>query len=558
MIYRIDQISKLSGIALTDKIGFGKHSGKHLWEIPESYWRYMSTTGSCNADIVICKSKEAKEAFARIPKVQPANELPVYTASDIEAAPFTLRPPQHREIMRFPGRNRVLINGAIGSGKTIIALMMSHLYGYRKTLIICPRTIHSSFAEKIQKFTGKSVIRLYGPVRDRVDMIYSTNAQFYIINPEVFSVPDKKIGKDQKYNERMDALIQSRQELTEAIAAARFEFAIMDEAHLYLQNHSNATYKALRTLQKYIPAVYPMTGTVYTEGRLERAVDLLHFMNPALFGGRAITSIYKELFELDSYYRPAAPKPGTRELISRIMAENSMVITKEELKLPTPVEEIVEVEMSGDWLDAYMRAWKSFEIMAGDETIEITAKIAQITRLRQISGGSVLGTRFKNNKIQTMLDVVSEYGTESFGVVCQYHEDIALVSDALAKAGYKFGVISGKITGPNRDRVIADFRARRIQGIILQQGTGGVGIDGIQEISRFCCQYSGSYSSSQTEQTDGRWVRDGQLTNAVFHRIHAVLPGGEFSQDQLMAMAVKLKIETSEEFMKFVLVRLAA
>jgi len=88
--------------------------------------------------------------------------------------------------------------------------------------------------------------------------------------------------------------------------------------------------------------------------------------------------------------------------------------------------------------------------MAGDETVRDHAKIAQITRLRH-TGGSVSRTRFKHKKIQTMLDVVSEYGQESSVSSASIMRILRLYLNALIKANINRRDLR-ESTGPARDK----------------------------------------------------------------------------------------------------------
>lgn len=552
MITSISQIPKLSGPALLDEIAFGKHRGKYLWEVPDNYWQYMEGIGACNYGVVITKVNEALKVKSEYKDVAPVvSTLPKYTASDL---PSWLYDYQVRELLRISGMSRAIINGCIGSGKTLLALVLSELYGYKKALITCPQTIHRSWIGKIVERTGQSYIRLNGTIDERTDILKNTNYTYYLINQESFMDFEADITKLKKSQELMAKKKESYKALLDAMIKASFEFAFFDESHLYLQNHSTSIYKSVKSLLKYIPNAYLMTGTFFTEGREERAVDQLHLINPSLFGNKAITKIYKEWFYLDSYYKPAAIKPEYAPILAKIIADNSIIIRPEELKLPKPIHEVRDIIMHGDQLQAYIKASKEMEIELTSETVDITAKIALIVRQRQISGGVVLGHRFKDNgKIKELIDVISEYGKESFAVVCQYLDEIELVKETLTKKKYSVCVVSGNVTGHARDEAIESFIEKRNQVILLQLDTGGVGIDGLQQVCRFCVIYSSTYQSSRIDQLVGRFVRTGQSTNVVFTWLKNILPVADMSIDEKMELSVSKKIEREKDFIDLIM-----
>lgn len=545
MITNLKQIETLSGLALTQKLGIGKHKGKHLWELPDDYLRYCAKNGYFDYDKVRAKIEESKT----IKLIDPIKSvLPVYTESDLSD---WLYPYQKRELMRFPGRSRIIINGCIGSGKTIMALELARLYGYRKTLITVPKTVHSSWINKIMDRTNQSYIRLNGSLEERAELLLNTNYTFYLINQESFTKYETKEMPIGKIKDRQDKMNKLYQDLLEAVILARVEFAFFDESHLYLQNHSTATYKNIKLMLQYVPHPYLMTGTFFSEGREERAVDQLHLINPSLFADRPITTIYKERFILDDHYKPVMLDPKFIPALTKLIANNSMVIHSDELKLPKPIFQTHEIEMHGDLWRAYQKAEREMLIEMQSDDVSIPAKIALITRLRQISGGSVLDQRFKDNdKLTELKNVVSEYGGDPFIIGCQYKDEIEIIKDKLKS--YKIAVISGDITGVNRDKAINDFRNKRVQCLIIQLDSG-IGLDGLQDVCRFCVIYSGTYQSSKLEQFYGRLVRVGQMTNAVFTFLRHVRPDGNPSIDEIMAAAVDSKNEKTEEFMNMIM-----
>jgi superfamily II DNA or RNA helicase len=539
MITSFKQIEKLSGIKLTQRIGFGKYKDKHLWEIPSEYIEYMSNIGACNLQATISQIKKAKEIYTqtRIDKAQKTTlqKFDKYQISDYilkDADTVKRNAAQVRELLRFNGKSNIIINGCIGSGKTIIGIENIKLYSKPgdKTLIVCPISVFNSvWVDKIKKFhPEKSYHILTDKIADRIDELNNINVDIYITNPDAL--------RNENY------LI--------ALCRKGFTFAFFDEAHLYLSNHSSATYKHCKILIESIPHNWPLTGSFITDGREWKAVDIAYAFG--IFND-SISAVYRRYFNFDNYYKPCSVKNGMYEELMTILGNNSMTILESELELPEPIFETREVLIEGDIERAYYQAIREQVINIKDTEIGIPAKIAELTRLRQISGGTmsikddkgqiIKRHRYKdNNKIKEVYNIVSEFkDDDKFIIICQYTEEIEMMKKEFPGCA----IISGQ------EKRFDDFINRDTRTLVMQLDTA-IGIDGLQDVCRYMIFYSNTYSFEKFRQAYGRIYRSGTLTNAVIYFIHAVLQTGQISIDQAMNETRTAKKENRDDCLNFI------
>ena len=60
MLSNFLELTKASGASLCDPIGFGKHKGKKVWEVPETYWQSFCTKNGYAYSSLLAKIDEAR------------------------------------------------------------------------------------------------------------------------------------------------------------------------------------------------------------------------------------------------------------------------------------------------------------------------------------------------------------------------------------------------------------------------------------------------------------------------------------------------------------------
>lgn len=149
--------------------------------------------------------------------------------------------------------------------------------------------------------------------------------------------------------------------------------------------------------------------------------------------------------------------------------------------------------------------------------LKVTASltITQIGKLQQLSGGFVYDDRDQLHYVGRAKLRKTKYllkrSTGPWLVFCKYRPEIDMLASEL-KGQYNFKVIHGGIKKADRVAIVRSFQSGKLDGLICQLKTGGVGLD--LYASNYVVCYSISHSRIDFEQLRKRVHRRGQ-TRAV-------------------------------------------
>ena len=105
------------------------------------------------------------------------------------------------------------------------------------------------------------------------------------------------------------------------------------------------------------------------------------------------------------------------------------------------------------------------------------------------------------------------------------------------------------IAGGRNDRldVREQFMAGKLDGLVIQQQAGGVGMDGLQTISRDMFVYSQNYSRTLREQAIARLKRGGAIGSIVLNDLLTSCDGSA-TADGLIMTSIDKKDKDFREF----------
>jgi len=151
----------------------------------------------------------------------------------------------------------------------------------------------------------------------------------------------------------------------------------------------------------------------------------------------------------------------------------------EELTGPKPVFHTIKVKMRGYQRRVYDRLKESGHVRLRDGTrIKPEVEVAKLVKLRQITSGFLYDEdmnvhwvgRAKMRKLMILLRDIPK----PLPIFCLYRPELELLEELLPG---RVGVLSGKVKGEDRLKVQEDFQAGKLDYILCQTRTGGVGID---------------------------------------------------------------------------------
>ncbi|MBK6965051.1 MAG: DEAD/DEAH box helicase [Bacteroidales bacterium] len=157
-------------------------------------------------------------------------------------------------------RKTAIIADEMGLGKTlqaiITAIQKKAVFGFRKTLVVCPASLKEQWKKEIEKFTNEKALVVDGLPDEREKLYHGEEYFFYIINYET--------------------ILRDRQ----ALNKSNFDFLILDEAQR-IKNYETKTASSVSKL--LVKHVLVITGTPI-ENRLIDIFSLVSAINPQFFG----------------------------------------------------------------------------------------------------------------------------------------------------------------------------------------------------------------------------------------------------------------------------------
>ena len=169
--------------------------------------------------------------------------------------------PYQKEGVEFALFKKVaIIADEMGLGKTVqaaaAAVLKKQIFGFSKTLVVCPATLKAQWKKEIEKFTNETALVVSGTPSERERQYLSDEHFFFIVNYETIL---------------RDSL---------AINNAGIDFLILDEAQRFKNYETKTSSSIKRLLPKHTLVI---TGTPI-ENRLIDIFSIIGVLDPYFFG----------------------------------------------------------------------------------------------------------------------------------------------------------------------------------------------------------------------------------------------------------------------------------
>jgi SNF2 family DNA or RNA helicase len=496
-------ILSANGQALLQPLGFSKkYRGKRITEIPDDYWKWLAKEAHIDYTALQAKIQEART-------YKPSTTRPVVT--DLSRVTPTLYEHQKAFQVRFGTQNYGAAFFDIGTGKTrtILEHMRLRWMPGDKALVLCPKSVFSSWQREIKAFTPHfSSITVAGTASQKLTYL-SLKRDIYVTNYETLLS-----------NQVLQALVE-----------AGFTWLICDESHK-VKSHSAQTTKRLINLSANIEMRFIMTGTPITNTEADIWSQSVILDRGATFG-TSFSRFYNSYFTKGQYgwYQGEFIQSRDAAFKAAVASFSMRVLKHECLDLPKVLPDMIrDVELSGEALKYYRKMRDEALIVLKDKTIEARYKIVEMRRLHQICGGGIGPERFNCDKLDELMDVIDEIGRPVV-VSAIYRDEIRAIVQAVKKSGRRVSYIAGDVTDKDRQERIRAFCARELDVIVLQQQAAGTGIDGLQRVCSNMVFFSWDHQWEAGQQMKGRIDRPGQEDHPQYIYLRAVLPMGKATID---------------------------
>ncbi len=415
------------------------------------------------------------------------------------------------------GRDRVVFWCDIGTGKTLIALYLSILWGCKSTLVVCPNSAIRTWEDEIKKHTNKKSEVLRGEKEKRQFRALNSNKDFCILNYEGLKAVygarnpgDKEKGKKGKFEPTWSMINQ-----------AQWDCIIFDEMHNVRSPYIITTRLAFN-LSRNVGNVVMMTGSPISKDELDLWSEY-HVLNQGASLGRNYLNFRAQYFKQGWF--DWTIKPGSRErILNRVAPVTIRYGIEECVDLPPDTRIVRYIEMSDEQkkttqeIEEELRA--EFEIgeLTLSNAMTKSSKLAQITAgflyVRDDEGQKQVH-RFKQNpKMEALMDCLEEFEGKCL-IFHEFVEEGRLIEEALDKAKIEYASLRGEIDAEQRDKNLTRFlddKACRV--LIAHPKCGGESLN--LQCANVAIFYANSYSGAIVRrQEEGRIHRAGQEADRV-------------------------------------------
>lgn len=233
-----------------------------------------------------------------------------------------------------------------------------------------------------------------------------------------------------------------------------------------------------------------------------------------------------------------------RHRLSKIIAPHCLRVVKED------VLDLPEMQKRYEWVTLRGKQRVLYEemrdkLVASGMDLTAPLKVTQMSKLQQITGGYVIDDNGYTHavgraKMRRVASILKRLQNEPAVIFTRYVAEAQGIARELIRLGRSVATITGETGKADRTRIVEMFQEGRLQTIVSQIKTGGVGID----LYRSChlIVYSPTFSHIDFDQAIARVYRRGQTRAVTIYMIAAQNTIDEYIYEALVSKQRKTKI----------------
>lgn len=323
----------------------------------------------------------------------------------------------------------------------------------------------------------------------------------------------------------------------------------IDEETMIIIDESDSikNYQAGRTercveLGEIAPFKLAMTGTPITQG----IVDLFsqfEFLDSQIIGIGDFYSFRNRYAVMGGFGKKAIIGYQRVEELTDTIGKYVFQVRKRDVLTDLPESSYQEyaIEMSAEQKKLYKELKANLKLEYNGNKLTVASTINLMQRFSEITGGYYsyvdeeamekisidenVKIKYKkeylktNPKLKELLRIIGSMDREESVVIWAVSKmEIAAVSDALIKEYGPDSVVQmhGGIDEEGRTQNLDSFTAKKARFLVGNQGVGGIGLNGMQEVSAVMIYFSNDFSMRKRVQSEGRIERIGQTRPMLF------------------------------------------
>ncbi|MDR0574224.1 MAG: DEAD/DEAH box helicase family protein [Tannerella sp.] len=442
----------------------------------------------------ICIRPEVKEKIERRYEQLMLADLRKTYKPDFSFINVELFPYQKEGVEFALFRKAAIIADEMGLGKTVqaiaTAVLKKQIFGFNKTLIVCPATLKSQWKKEIEKFTGNQALIVSGTPDSREKQYLLDSYYFFIVNYET-------VLRD-----------------SQAINRADFDFLILDEAQK-IKNYETKTSSAINKVKAKHSLV--ITGTPI-ENRLIDIFTIVNTIDPHFFGPLWEFSYQHCLFDphkpnkIDGYYDLDILNYKLSDILIRREKRNVL----EQLPSVRQIEIPVKLSpLQADFHASYIKGVSKIIKKKFLTPYDMQRIMLLLTAARMVCDSTFLVDEETNespklDKLREILFEKLEIQSNECKIIIfsEWIKIHKIIADMLRHNGVGFVELNGSVPVKLRGELIKKFESNPECKIFLSTEAGGSGLN--LQVADTLINFELPWNPAKKNQRTGRIDRLGQ------------------------------------------------
>jgi SNF2 family DNA or RNA helicase len=447
----------------------------------------------------ICIRPEVREKVERAFEQSMLKKLERTHKPDYSLVKTELFPYQKEGVEFVLFKKAAIIADEMGLGKTVqaavAAVLKKQIFGFNKTLVVCPATLKSQWKKEIEKFTNEKALVVSGTPEERGEQYLDDEYFFYIVNYETIL---------------RDSL---------AINRAGIDFLILDEAQK-VKNFETKTSSAVRRLQAKHALV--ITGTPI-ENRLIDIFSVVGTLDPYFFGPLWEFSYQHCLFDperinkINGYYNLQTLNERLSDILIR--REKRAVLNQ----LPNVQQIDIPVELSplqADYHASYAKGIAEIIRKKFLTAYDMQKLMLLLSNMRMVCDSTYLIDDETNEspKLEELENILFEQldiknSSRKIIIFSEWIKVHKLIGQMLRQNKIGFAELNGRIPVKSRGDLIRKFETNPECKVFLSTEAGGAGLN--LQVADTLINFELPWNPAKKNQRIGRIDRLGQKSNKL-------------------------------------------
>jgi SNF2 family DNA or RNA helicase len=436
--------------------------------------------------------------------------------------------------------------------------------------IVCPNSVKPTWKREFEEWwPGITVQIVKGGAAQRRKQ-FETPAHVYVVNWEAVRLHSRlapygsiSLKRCKECGGEDERVTPGRCEVHQReLNQMTFGTVICDEIHRSKSPSAKQT-RAVWSVADKAKFRFALTGTPIANAP-DDLWSIMRFLSPTEFPSRSryVQRWCQQSFNVFGQPTVIGLKPETRDEFFRITNSRMRRMPKSLVLdfLPPVINERRDIEMGDKQRKAYeqMRDHQLAELDGG--ILATTSPLTKLTRLMQFAssvgelvedaeGNTSVKLTDPSNKIDAFIEDLTngDFGMDSIVVMAESRQLIMLLSERLNKLGpeYAHGLVTGGVTGDDREQHIQDFQAKKTRLILCTIKAGGTGLTLTQ--ARVIVFLQRSWSVVDQKQAEARVHRIGSEMHDSILQVDYVTPD---TVEEIQIAALEGKGERLEEILR--------